>query len=140
MKRFETFNESKYFHHHRNKIDNGDPAFGYVPHSFWFPKMRTVLLIIGVDNFENLESWKDLSGLLTESNLIVTSRPGFSFPSTPEEMPPTIKNLTEEFDFNFVELKTGRHIQFINLQDVEVSATEIRKYLKIHCIFGMIVE
>jgi hypothetical protein len=48
-RRFETFNDAHFFKHHKNKIDRGDPHFGYVPAAIWNPKMRTVLLIIGVD-------------------------------------------------------------------------------------------
>ena len=47
-KRFETFEDAHFFHHHRNKIER-DPHFGYVPKAIWNPKMRTVLLIVGVD-------------------------------------------------------------------------------------------
>ncbi len=87
-------------------------------------------LIIGMDKFEELEQWKDMQDLFTETNLIVTSRPGFEFPESEKELPKKIKALTEEFDFNFIELKTGRNIQFIHLQDVELSSTEIRKWLR----------
>lgn len=48
-KRYLTFTDASFFKHHKNKLEKGDPSFGYVPHSFWFPKMNTVLLIIGVD-------------------------------------------------------------------------------------------
>jgi nicotinate-nucleotide adenylyltransferase len=87
-------------------------------------------LIIGMDKWEELEEWKDLRGLLTEANLIVTSRPGFEFPESAESLPPTIKSLVEEFDFNFIELKTGRNIQFVKLNDLEISGTELRKFLR----------
>jgi nicotinate-nucleotide adenylyltransferase len=36
----------------------------------------------------------------------------------------------EEFDFNFIELKTGRNIQFVKLNDLEISGTELRKFLR----------
>ncbi|MCE3009451.1 MAG: nicotinate (nicotinamide) nucleotide adenylyltransferase [Proteobacteria bacterium] len=87
-------------------------------------------LIVGMDKWEELEAWKDLKGLLTEANLIVTSRPGFDFPESVESLPPTIKSLVEEFDFNFIELKTGRNIQFVKLNDLEISGTELRKHLR----------
>lgn len=47
--RYKTFEDAHFFHHHRNKIERGDPHFGYVAKSLWNPKMRTVLLIVGVD-------------------------------------------------------------------------------------------
>jgi hypothetical protein len=48
-RRYKTFEDGHFFHHHKNKIEKGDPAFGYIPNSIWNPKMRTVLLIVGVD-------------------------------------------------------------------------------------------
>lgn len=88
-------------------------------------------LIIGLDNLEVLGDWKKVDEILKETNLIVTSRPGYTIPQSVEELPEVVKKLVEEFDFNFVELKTGRHIQFVNLEDVEISGTEIRKWLRI---------
>lgn len=89
-----------------------------------------LFLIIGADNFETFNEWKDYKKILTEANLIVTTRPGFEMPSSPDELPSFVKDLTLEADFNFVELKTGRNIQFISLKDIEVSATELRKKLR----------
>lgn len=87
-------------------------------------------LIIGADNFENFHLWKDYRGILSEANLIVTTRPGFELPSSPDDMPDFLKDLVLEADFNFVELKSGRNIQFISLKDVEVSSSELRKWLR----------
>ena len=87
-------------------------------------------LIVGMDKLEELENWKDISRILTESNLIVASRPGFDFPESQEDLPPTIRGLVEEFDFNFIELKTGRNVQFIRLKDIEASSSEIRKWIR----------
>ncbi len=87
-------------------------------------------LIVGMDKLDELQQWKDITGILTEANLIVTSRPGFSFPESVEELPAPIRDLVEEFDFNFIELKTGRNIQFIRMKDIEVSASEIRKWIR----------
>jgi len=88
-------------------------------------------LIVGMDKLEELEDWKDLKGILTEANLIVTSRPGFNFPESPDDLPKTIKKLVEEFDFNFIELKTGRNIQFVRVSDVPISSSELRKWIRI---------
>lgn len=88
-------------------------------------------LIIGADNFENFNEWKDYKKLLEEVNLIVTTRPGFEIPSSPDDFPAFIQDLVAEADFNFVELKTGRNIQFISLKDVEVSSSDLRKKLRV---------
>lgn len=47
--RFRTFEDAHFFHHHKNKIEH-DPHFGYVAKAIWNPKMRTVLMIVGVDS------------------------------------------------------------------------------------------
>lgn len=87
-------------------------------------------LIIGLDQLESFDEWHKAKEILKETNLIVTSRPGFQFPSSEAELPAVLSGLVEEFDFNFIELKSGRSIQFLKLQDVEVSATELRKWLR----------
>lgn len=89
-----------------------------------------LFLIIGADQFEEFSQWKDYQKILTEANLIVTSRPGWDVPQEMEELPEYLKNLVAEYDFNFIELKTGRNVQFIKLQDIEVSASEVRKLLR----------
>ncbi|WP_347355775.1 nicotinate (nicotinamide) nucleotide adenylyltransferase [Bdellovibrio sp.] len=87
-------------------------------------------LVVGADKFEELAQWKDYQKILTEANLIVTTRPGYDIPESLEEMPGFLKPLVAEFDFNFIELNTGRNIQFITLRDVEVSSSEVRKWLR----------
>lgn len=87
-------------------------------------------LIIGADQFENFSQWKDYKKILTEANLIVTTRPGWAIPQEANELPEYFKDLVAEYDFNFIELKTGRNVQFIRLDDVEVSASEVRKLLR----------
>ncbi|MGZ3770294.1 MAG: nicotinate (nicotinamide) nucleotide adenylyltransferase [Bdellovibrio sp.] len=87
-------------------------------------------LVIGADKFEELPQWKDYQKILSETNLIVTTRPGYETPESIDEMPSFLKPLVSDFDFNFIELNTGRNIQFITLRDVDISATELRKWLR----------
>lgn len=89
-----------------------------------------LFLIIGADQFEEFSQWKDYQKILTEANLIVTTRPGWDIPQEAEELPEYLKALVAEYDFNFIELTTGRNVQFIRLQDVEVSSSEVRKLLR----------
>lgn len=89
-----------------------------------------LFLIIGADNFETFNEWKDYKKILTEANLVVTTRPGYDIPSSPDDLPPFVKELAAEADFNFVELKTGRNIQFISLKDVAVSSSDLRRRLR----------
>ena len=66
--RYATFEDAHFFKHHRNKIEH-DPHFGYVPHAFWYPKMRTVLLIIGVDRTKA----PDIADRIDNNELIAVS-------------------------------------------------------------------
>lgn len=88
-------------------------------------------LIIGADNFENFSEWKDYAKILNEANLVVTSRPGWDLPREQSDLPGFVQDFVEEFDFNYIELKTGRSIQFMRLKDIEISAQEIRKWVRI---------
>ncbi|WP_413559140.1 nicotinate (nicotinamide) nucleotide adenylyltransferase [Bdellovibrio sp. HCB209] len=87
-------------------------------------------LIVGADKFEELAQWKDYSKILAETNLVVTTRPGYDMPESLDEMPGYLKPLVADFDFNFIELTTGRNIQFITLRDIEISSSEVRKWLR----------
>jgi nicotinate-nucleotide adenylyltransferase len=93
-------------------------------------KAEDLYLIIGADNLESFNEWKEYKKILTECNLIVTTRPGFQIPTSQEDLPEFMRDLVEEYDFNFLELKTGRNIQFITLADVEISSSQLRKALR----------
>ena len=93
-------------------------------------KAEDLYLIIGADNLESFNEWKEYKKILTECNLIVTTRPGFQIPTDEEDLPGYLKDLVEEYDFNFLELKTGRNIQFITLEDIEVASSQLRKALR----------
>ena len=68
--RFKTFEDAHFFHHHKNKIEHGDPHFGYVAKAIWNPKMRTVLLIVGVDALKDPETAADIeSGKITSFSM-----------------------------------------------------------------------
>lgn len=87
-------------------------------------------LIVGADKFEELAQWKDYQKILAETNIIITTRPGYDVPESLEDMPAYLKPFVAEFDFNFIELNTGRSIEFITLRDIEVSSSEVRKWLR----------
>lgn len=70
IKRYKTFERGHFFHHHKNKIERGDPHFGYVAKSIWNPKMRTVLLIVGVDALKDPETAEEIeSGKITSFSM-----------------------------------------------------------------------
>jgi nicotinate-nucleotide adenylyltransferase len=85
---------------------------------------------IGMDLFDQLESWKNIDQILKETNLIVTSRPGFDLPAEKDELPEFIQKYVSDYDFNFIELNTGRNIQFLSLKDIEISASDLRKWIR----------
>lgn len=93
-------------------------------------KQNELFLILGGDHLNSFHQWKDYKKLLEETNIVITTRPGYEIPITIEELPDGIKQLAADIEFNFVELKTGRSIQFVTLNDVEISSTELRKKLK----------
>ncbi|MFN8791798.1 MAG: nicotinate (nicotinamide) nucleotide adenylyltransferase [Bdellovibrionales bacterium] len=87
-------------------------------------------LILGADHLETFDSWKDYRQILKETNLIIATRPGFEIPSSKEKLPRYLQEFVLEYDFNYVELTTGRNLQFIRLPDVDVSASELRKKIR----------
>lgn len=92
---------------------------------------KNLYLIIGADNFENFSEWKDYKKILEEANLVVTTRPGYHIPETEDEWPDYLNGMVEESDFGTLELKTGRSIEFITLDDLDISSSELRKKLRI---------
>ena len=88
-------------------------------------------LIIGMDQFGKFDEWKEYEEIVKRVDVVVTSRPGVDFPYSVERLPPGLRSHVEDFDGKQALLKTGRTIHFIKLQDVEASATEIRKHVRL---------
>lgn len=94
-----------------------------------YPKDE-LCLIMGYDVFEEFGSWKDVPQILELTNIVVVSRPGGDFPDTKEELPGFLKPFAKDFDFNIVELSTGKNLQFVALKDIEISAADLRKKIR----------
>jgi nicotinate-nucleotide adenylyltransferase len=92
---------------------------------------KDLYLIIGADNFETFSEWKDWKKILTEINLVVTTRPGYEIPEEESDFPDYLTSLIGESDFGAVELTTGRSIEFITLDDLDISSSELRKKLRV---------
>lgn len=88
-------------------------------------------LIIGLDQFGKFGEWKDFEEILKRVDLVVTSRPGLEFPYSLEKFPSAVRALVDDFDGRQALLKSGHTIHFVHLQDVEASATEIRKKIRL---------
>lgn len=86
-----------------------------------------LFLIVGADQFENFDKWKQFEDILGMVDLVVTSRPGVQLPEQREEMPRALQPLVQRMQKGKVSLKSGRKVVFVQLQDVDVSATEIRR-------------
>lgn len=94
-------------------------------------KSNELFLIIGADNFETLSDWKDYKKLLELVNIVVTTRPGYQIPETDKEWPDYLTPFVADSDFGTLELTTGRSIEFITLDDLDISSSELRKKLRL---------
>lgn len=92
---------------------------------------KDLFLIIGADNFETFSEWKSYKKILEEVNLVVTTRPGYQIPETDAEMPDYLTGLVAESDFGTLELTTGRSVEFITLDDLDIASSELRKKLRV---------
>lgn len=94
-------------------------------------KSNELYLIIGADNFETFSEWKDYKKLLELVNVVVTTRPGYQIPESEDEWPDYLTPLVAESDFGTLELSTGRSVEFITLDDLDISSSELRKKLRV---------
>ncbi|MBX9767330.1 MAG: nicotinate (nicotinamide) nucleotide adenylyltransferase [Bdellovibrionales bacterium] len=91
---------------------------------------ENLYLIMGVDAFEGFAKWKSWEEILKTTNLLVTTRPGYQLPQSREEISEPFRGQIEKFSPRRIELKGGRHVEFVELNDVDVSATELRRKLR----------
>jgi nicotinate-nucleotide adenylyltransferase len=87
-------------------------------------------LILGADLLNSFSKWKDYEKIFAVANLIVTTRPGSLLPFRAEDLPPDIQSWVKKMDRLKVTLKTGKTIQFVQLEDRDISGTEIRKCVR----------
>ena len=64
------------------------------------------------------------------TNLVVTSRSGNHFPYSTDDFPTCVKEMVADYDKKVAFLNTGRFIHFVRLEDIDVSATEVRRKLR----------
>ena len=87
-------------------------------------------LIMGGDAFLTLGTWKNVSDLLEKVDLIVTTRPGSDLPFRKDDLPEDLQPHFAELDRNGGALTSGKQMTYVPLEDVEISATEIRKSVR----------
>jgi nicotinate-nucleotide adenylyltransferase len=92
---------------------------------------ENLFFITGLDVFYGLDAWKDPDAVLKGANLVVTTRPGELLPASVESLPKTVRDQLAEYELGkTLLLKSGRMVNFVRLQDVEISSTQIRKALR----------
>lgn len=87
-------------------------------------------LIIGADQLNQFDQWKDFEKVLKIANLIVTSRPGVTLPMYKEDLPTWLMDRLKSFRGLGGNFKTGKKLIFIKLEDMEISSTEIRQRIR----------
>ena len=95
-----------------------------------------LFLILGLDAFLLIGSWKDWRDLLSLTHVIVTSRPGFGDELPYEKIPVVVREAFCYDPFRFdgrvrsgFRNELGKEILFRRLTDVSVSASAIRELL-----------
>jgi nicotinate-nucleotide adenylyltransferase len=95
-----------------------------------FPGSR-LYLIIGMDQYAELETWKDYAALFTLGSVVVTSRPGVSFRQGLGSLPVAVRG-----DFCYQNHQdrllhtTGTEIIFLRISDIDISASAIRQRIR----------
>lgn len=90
-----------------------------------------IFLIVGMDQFLKFDQWKRFDQILNQVDLLVTSRPGLELPHSMDDWPVSVRSMVADHDREQAILKTGRSIHFVQLKDVDVSATEIRRKIRL---------
>jgi nicotinate-nucleotide adenylyltransferase len=87
-------------------------------------------LVLGADHLYTLHRWKEFDKILESCNVVFTSRPGSDLPRSVDEFPDELKPFIDMFEKGFVQLKTGRYIEFVQLEDMPISASDVRKKIR----------
>lgn len=88
-------------------------------------------LIVGLDQFQNFDSWKDFEKILELAHVVVTSRPGYYFPLDKTEFPEALRDHVADFDGYTTILNSGTQIFFVRLEDHDMSSSDIRKRVRL---------
>ncbi len=84
-------------------------------------------LCMGADQLNGFAHWREYKKILTLANLVVTTRPGYDLARAKANMPAWLQAELVSFRFPRGRLKSKKTIQYVNLQDIDVSASEIRR-------------
>ena len=100
-------------------------------------KETEFFFILGIDTFLDIPKWRQPSRLMKLANMVVISRPGFSFldlcisPYLAGVQKKTLREVDsgkrKTFSFN---LKTGRKLFLCRVSELEISASAIRDFVR----------
>jgi len=87
-----------------------------------------LFLIVGIDAYEEIDTWSRPEEILAFANVIVTTRPGRDFPAGAPE-PPVAAQADARYDPDIGAHvhKSGHELRGHRIRGIEVSATDIRR-------------
>ena len=96
------------------------------------PNRPSVLvLIVGLDAFRDLNTWKDCAEIFLHCDIAVVSRPGCDAPLTIDDFPvASRRSLCYEQARDCFRHESGHTVTFYRIQPLHISATEIRRQVK----------
>jgi nicotinate-nucleotide adenylyltransferase len=93
-------------------------------------KAENIYFIMGADAFMDFPHWKNFEELLSLANFVVTTRPGAPLSLSAVDLPSGLEQFVKASDQNHVVLSSGRSIIRVDLDDIDISSTELRKKLR----------
>jgi nicotinate-nucleotide adenylyltransferase len=87
-------------------------------------------LVVGMDAFREIGTWKDYAAIFALCDVVVTSRPGFAIPSLRAALPVAVRaKFCYRRDLKRLEHSTGNQITLQRISDLDISASSIRQRL-----------
>jgi len=86
-------------------------------------------LVIGMDQLEQFDQWKSFAEIISLCHLVVTSRPDTVWQGM-DSLPAAVQEFVVDFNKECLELSTGKSIFFVQLEDMDISSTEVRNLLE----------
>ena len=127
----------------RQEIDRKGLSYTYKSIQELSKKRKTneeLFFIMGLDQFYSFDQWKNYQKILEKAHLIVTSRPGFSFPESPSDLPKGLKPLIKiqrplGLELSLLPFKNSKpghpsKIYFCSLKDMDISSFYIRSQIQ----------
>ncbi|MEW6409249.1 MAG: nicotinate-nucleotide adenylyltransferase [Nitrospirota bacterium] len=103
-----------------------------------YGKEMDFFFILGIDSFLELPTWMEPERLFTLTNFVITSRPPLEFYALKES--PYLKDISKsplrEIDegkilSHSIKLGTGKRVYMERVSMLEISSTEIRRYINV---------